>query len=129
MKQKKSWEPFKSCLLNSTANPANFHPNWAGLAVLFSRQLLTGSQDFFFVCLNFLIFIYIFRYKTIETHAPAFLPLNISAVGSVNRMHVKSKRMLIQKEFEPIDLFLSRHFSFVCYELLKDFKNVYCILK
>ena len=30
-------------------NPAHFHPNWAGLAVLFSRQLLNGSQDLFFV--------------------------------------------------------------------------------
>ena len=29
------------------ANPAHFHPNWAELAVLFSRQLLNGSQDFF----------------------------------------------------------------------------------
>ena len=27
----------------------NFYPNWAGLAMLFSRQLLKGSQDFFFV--------------------------------------------------------------------------------
>ena len=26
-----------------------FQPNWAGLAVLFSRQLLIGSQDSFFV--------------------------------------------------------------------------------
>ena len=32
--KKRSWEPFRICLLNSTANPANFHPNWAGLAVL-----------------------------------------------------------------------------------------------
>ena len=79
---KKSWEPFGSYLLNSTANPAHFHPNWAGLAVLFSRQLLNGSQDFFFR-FNILIFIYFFKYKTIETHARAFLPLNISAVGSV----------------------------------------------
>ena len=46
---KKSWEPFGSYQLNSTANSAHFHPNWAGLAVLFSRQLLNGSQDFFFV--------------------------------------------------------------------------------
>ena len=46
---KKSWEPFESYLLNSTANPAHFHPNWAGLAVQFSRQLLNGSPDFFFV--------------------------------------------------------------------------------
>ena len=47
--KKKSWEPFGSCLLNSTVNPANFHPNWLGLAVLFSRQLLNGSQDCFLI--------------------------------------------------------------------------------
>ena len=34
---KKSWVPFGSYLLNSTANPAHFHSNWAELAVLFSR--------------------------------------------------------------------------------------------
>ena len=34
---KRSWEPFRSYLLNSTANPAHFHSNWAELAVLFSR--------------------------------------------------------------------------------------------
>ena len=28
---------FGSYLLNSTANPAHFHSNWAGLAMLFSR--------------------------------------------------------------------------------------------
>ena len=44
---KKSWEPFGSCLLNSTANPAHFHPSLAGLAVPFSRQLPNGSHDFF----------------------------------------------------------------------------------
>ena len=43
---KKSWEPFRSYLLNSTANPANFHPNWTGLAVLISRQLPNNSQGF-----------------------------------------------------------------------------------
>ena len=46
---KKSWEPFRIYQLTSTANSAHFHPNWAGLAVLFSRQLLNGSQDLFFV--------------------------------------------------------------------------------
>ena len=76
------WEPFGSYLLNSTANPAHFHSNWAGLAVLFSRQLLNGSQDYFFR-FNIIILVYFFKYKTIETHARAFLPLNISAVGSV----------------------------------------------
>ena len=34
---KKSWESLGSYLLNSTANPAHFHLNWAGLAVLFNR--------------------------------------------------------------------------------------------
>jgi hypothetical protein len=79
---KKSWEPFRSCLLDSTANPAHFHPNWAGLAVLFSRQILNGSQDFFHIFS--IIFIYFFKYETIETHARAFLALIISAVASVN---------------------------------------------
>ena len=37
----------------------------------------------FFFRFNILIFIYFFKFKTIETHARAFLPLNISAVGSV----------------------------------------------
>ena len=34
---KKLWVPFRSYLLNSTANPAQFECKWAGLAVLFSR--------------------------------------------------------------------------------------------
>ena len=34
----KSWEPVRICLLNSTGNPANFHPNWAGLALLFGSN-------------------------------------------------------------------------------------------
>ena len=34
---KKSWVPFRSYLLNSTANPAHLHSNWVGLAGLFSR--------------------------------------------------------------------------------------------
>ena len=83
---KKSWERFGSYLQNSTANPAHSHPNWAGLAVLFRRQLLNGFQDFF--CFNILILIYFFKYKTIETHARAFLPLNISAVCSVYKVHI-----------------------------------------
>ena len=45
--------------------------NWAELAVLFSRQLSNGSQDFFFSFqyFNFHLF---FKYKTIETHTNAF---------------------------------------------------------
>ena len=35
--EKKSWEPFGSYLLISTANPAQFEWKWAGLALLFSK--------------------------------------------------------------------------------------------
>ena len=69
-------------ILRSTANPAQFWWKWAGLAVLFSRQILNGSQDFFLF--NILIFIYFFEYETIETHARAFLTLNILFIGTVN---------------------------------------------
>jgi hypothetical protein len=79
--------------LEVTANPAHFHLNLAGLAVLFSRQLLNGSRDFF-LCFNILIFIYFLKYKTIETHA--FLPLNISAVGSVYRFANQSQKRVCQ---------------------------------
>ena len=34
---KKLWVPFGRYLLNSKANPAHFHSNWAELAVLFNR--------------------------------------------------------------------------------------------
>ena len=40
---------------------------------------------------NNLIFIYLFKYKNIETHARAFLPLNSSAIGSVLWLSIKSK--------------------------------------
>ena len=40
-------EPFRICWLNGTANPAHSHPNWDGLAVLFSRQLPNSSPDLF----------------------------------------------------------------------------------
>ena len=35
--KKKSWEPFGSYLLNSSANPVQFEWQWTGFAVLFSR--------------------------------------------------------------------------------------------
>jgi hypothetical protein len=66
MLKKKICEPFRICLLNSTANSAQFWWKWAGLAVLFSRQLLNSSQDFFFVLRFQFSFIFL-KYKTIET--------------------------------------------------------------
>ena len=53
----------------------------AELAVLVSRQILNGSQDFFLF--NTLIFIYFFKYEAIETHARAFLTLIILAIAGV----------------------------------------------
>ena len=64
---KKSWEPFGSCLLN----PDHFHQNWAGLAVLSSRQPPNGSYNFFHIFSTILS--KFFRHETIETHALAFL--------------------------------------------------------
>ena len=46
-------EKNKSCehliihLQNSAANPADFHPNWAGLDVISSRQIEKGFPEFF----------------------------------------------------------------------------------
>ena len=61
LKKSKSWRPFWSYQLNSTANLANlaqFWGKWAGLAVLFSWYLQNGSQDFhFFNCPGCQIFI------------------------------------------------------------------------
>ena len=86
LKKSKLWEPFWSYQLNSTANPAHLSQKWAKLAklaVLFSWQLQNGSQDFdfFFNCNGFQLF-YV---KTIETHARAFLTLDILAIGRVNK--------------------------------------------
>ena len=78
----KSWELFRSCLLNSTANPAQFLWKWAVLAMPFSRQLLNDSQDFNFSLIISFLFIF-FKYETIETQAHAFLTLNILAIGRV----------------------------------------------
>ena len=45
------------------------------------KQLPNGSHDFFHIFS--IIFNYFLKYETIETHARAFLALNISIVGSV----------------------------------------------
>jgi hypothetical protein len=47
-KKSKSWRPFWSYQLDSTANSAHLPKKWAKLAVLFSWQLQNSPQDFFF---------------------------------------------------------------------------------
>ena len=91
---KESWEPFGSCLLNSTANPAKLGWKWAGLAGLFSRQILKGSHDFF--PFYILIIIYQLKYETIETHARTFLTLNSLSMGTVHIL------IRVQQYFGPI---------------------------
>ena len=44
------------------------------------RQLLKGSQDFNFSLICIFIFICFIKYETIETHARAFLTLDILAI-------------------------------------------------
>ena len=79
----------ESCL--EVVNPAIFHSNWAGLAVLISRQLLNGSQDFFF-SFNILILIYFLNIKPLRSMPVHFchsifqlFTLNARLVGSVSR--------------------------------------------
>ena len=55
-KKKISWEPVRICLLSSTANLAQFGWKLAGLAVLFSRQILNSSQDLFFSLIQYFLF-------------------------------------------------------------------------
>ena len=76
LKKSKSWEPFRSYQLNSTANAAHFSQIWPNFEAngLDWQCYLAGSskraENLYYV-------------KSIETHARAFLPLNISAISSV----------------------------------------------
>ena len=78
---KKLWEPFGSCLLNSTANPAKLGWKWARWAVLFSRYLPNGSHDFFQTFSIYFLDYFIKNPQT--TTALPFLTHNISAIGGV----------------------------------------------
>ena len=79
---KKSCEPFGSCLLNSTANPAKLGWKWAELAALFSRQLPNSSHDFFQTFRTSFFSHFIKNPQT--TIALPFLTHNISATGGVS---------------------------------------------
>ena len=77
---KKSWEPFRSCLINSTTNPAQLGWKWAGLAVQVTSKWLPRFFSYF---QN--IFLNDFIKNPQTRNARTFLPLNISAVGSVGQ--------------------------------------------
>ena len=88
LKKSKSWEPFGSYQLNSTANPAHLPQNRPNFEVngLDWQCCLAGSSKraprifIFSIVLGAENLSYV---KSIETHARAFLPLNISAISSV----------------------------------------------
>ena len=97
IKQKKSWELFRSCLLlkqpafKQHSQSSHFSPKlgWIGCAI---QQATSSRLPGIFVLFHILI--HFFKYKTIETHANVFLPLNISAVGSV---YQNSSRLKVAK--------------------------------
>ena len=64
---------------DSTANPGHFHQNWAGLAVLFSRQIINGSR----------IFLYKLHIPQ-NTFACSFSRLISDGIGSVYSKNSKS---------------------------------------
>ena len=64
--------------------------------MLFSRQLLNGSQDFNFSLIFQFSFIYFFEYETIETHAPVFLTLNILAIYATSHI-IQAISMTVQR--------------------------------
>ena len=59
-----------------------FSPKVGCIGCAIQQATSKGLPGFFFR-FNILILIHFFKYKTIETHARAFMRLNISAVGSV----------------------------------------------
>jgi len=102
---KKSWEPFGSCLLNSTANQAKLEWKWAGLAVLFSRQLPNGSHDFFQTfSISFLNY---FIKNPQTTIALPFLTQNVSATGGVSAVLRVYLLGICQQDFQ-LDIWFKR---------------------
>ena len=69
--RKISWGPFRIYQLISTANPAQFHSNRAGLAVLISWQILNGPNDFFLSFIFYILFI-LLNIKPLSIKCPHF---------------------------------------------------------
>ena len=94
MKKWKSWEPFGSYQLNSTANPAQnlkIGPRWPK-----RQSCLAGSSQMAPRILIFSIAMgadYSFYLKTIETHARAFFKVIIFSIDSVYLMRVVRSKM------------------------------------
>ena len=88
LKKSKSWEPFRSYQLNSTANPAHLPQHWANIEVngLDWQCCLNGSSQRAPRIFIFSIAMgadYSFYVKIIETHVRTYLALNILAIDRV----------------------------------------------
>ena len=98
--------PFRSYLLNSTANPAQFECKWAGLAVLFSRLLLNGTDFFQIFSITF------FSKKKIipqTPFVPTFWPHIISELGGVRNINMRT----------VTEMLLSRYTKFVSFSVVQ----------
>ena len=87
LKKSKSWGPFWSYQLNSTANPAHLPKNWAIWAEL--AVLLAGSSKMAPRILIFSIAVvadYLFYVKSIATYAPTFFGYNHSIIAIVGHL-------------------------------------------
>ena len=71
-----------SYLLNSTANPAHFHSNYDGLAVLFIQQVTSKQLPLFFHIFSIFKKLYFIKNPQ-TTNAHTFLTHSISAIGGV----------------------------------------------
>ena len=124
----KSWKLFWSYLQNCTANPAHLPQKWAknGSNGLNWQYSLAGSSKTAPRIFIFLIVKgaeYLSYMKSIETHARAFLPLNISAVGSVINVVLAAPYPPYYTELFWTKIFCNTNcfcmvFSFIYYVLL-----------
>ena len=83
--------------------------------------LVNSSQDFFFrFNIQYLIFIYLLKYETIETHDRAFLTLNILAI----RVHTSKFRIQNLEFFQRI-LTPERHENGIehCSRMIEEIGN------
>ena len=88
---------------HSQSSPFSPKLGWIGCAI---QQATSKRLPGFFFRFNILIFIYFLKYKTIETHARAFLRLNISAVSSVKRSRFKNANAsMIRNDMNYTSLF------------------------
>ena len=83
IEESKSWGPFWSYQLNSTANPAHLPQNWPNWPCYLADSLKTAPRILIFSIAMGAE--YLFYMKSIENHARAFLALIILPIGTVVR--------------------------------------------